>query len=498
VTLLQRVLLFFLTALAMSLVLLAGSLYFSVAYSGERQFQQQLQATLQILVAAIEVELDDVKWEPSDHTISLGLSEDPDEIRWAVFATHGVLVDHSRNLNSREGPDAAALAEMRQLLARSEERREHAGWITLKKHLAAPEPKPPEDWTVGEFDQMTVLVSRSYSPLHRQLWNFALLLTLSCGGVWSLSAILGTWYCRRLLAPVRLMADAAHSITGDDPSRRLPIGPHSDELSQLALSFNDVLDRLEEAFERQRRFSGDAAHQLRTPLTVLLGQIDVALRRPRSVAEYQETLQLLRRQTVELQQIIEALLFLTQTDENATPPATETIDLAKWLAEFVQRYQFHPRHHDLILKTASPVWMTTSPGLLQQLLENLVNNAFKYSEPGSEVCLSTTSSHQGIVLEVEDQGIGISANDLHLVFTPFFRSTTARQRGTAGTGLGLALAARIARSLNATLQVDSHEGVGTRFRCQFQLSPPEEFPDARVQSQPIALSQTLATPKTPS
>src|SRR5439155_4762880 len=138
-------------------------------------------------------------------------------------------------------------------------------------------------------------------------------------GIWLLALFLGRAMSRRALRPLSSMACSARAMDASDRGQRLPSATAGDELEDLARAFNGLLNRLQEAFERQRRFTGDASHQLRTPLTAMLGQIDVALRRDRQADDYRRTLDLVHGQASHLRKIVEALLFLTRADLDAVP-----------------------------------------------------------------------------------------------------------------------------------------------------------------------------------
>jgi signal transduction histidine kinase len=234
-------------------------------------------------------------------------------------------------------------------------------------------------------------------------------------------------------------------------------------LSELGSAFNRLLDQLQEAFNRQRRFTGDAAHQLRTPLTVLLGQIDVARRRPRTTEEYQQTLNLLSQQTTELAQIVESLLYLARAEEGAAPPNLEQVDLDDWLEGYFERWNEHPRKGDLEASFQAAGQVSISASLLTQLLDNLINNALKYSNPGSQVSLIATRQDNQAVIAVKDRGMGISKEEQSAIFEPFFRSAKARIEGITGTGLGLALVKQIAQALGGRVTCVSELGQGSEF-----------------------------------
>jgi signal transduction histidine kinase len=239
-------------------------------------------------------------------------------------------------------------------------------------------------------------------------------------------------------------------------------------LEELSRAFNGLLERLHESFERQRRFTGDASHQLRTPLTAMLGQIEVALRRDRPSEEYQRVLNLIHRQANRLRQIVEMLLFLAHADAEAKLPHLETLNLAGWLSEHLQSWSEHPRQDDLRMENASdtPLLVTVHPALLGQLVDNLLDNAFKHSERGTVVALRLWREQEAICLAVIDAGGGISPEDLPHVFEPFYRSSKARRLGIGGVGLGLAVVHRIAAVFGGSIGVKSELGKGSCFLLQ--------------------------------
>jgi signal transduction histidine kinase len=290
--------------------------------------------------------------------------------------------------------------------------------------------------------------------------------------VWLLALAGGRWVCRRALRPVQVLAGSARSMDGTDLGQRLPALATADEVADLSTAFNGLLDRLQEAFERQRRFTGDASHQLRTPLAALLGQVEVTLRRERPAREYRDTLGLVHRQATHLRQIVESLLFLARADAEARLPNREPIDLAAWLKEHLRSWSDHPRSADLRLEPtpeALPPVEAHSP-LLGELVDILLDNACKHSPPGSPVTQRLGREGGRVLLVVEDRGCGIAAEDLPHVFEPFFRSADARRRGVAGLGLGLAIARRIAGACGGTLTAGGSPGGGAVFTLSLPCS----------------------------
>jgi two-component system, OmpR family, sensor kinase len=273
------------------------------------------------------------------------------------------------------------------------------------------------------------------------------------------------------------MARTATAMTAADLGRRLPVPGTNDQLDSLGRAFNDLLERLHEgfvqlqaAYEIQRRFAGDASHQLRTPLAALLSQVQVALRRARPPEEYRRVLEKVEREGVRLRQIVESLLLLAQPD--GPPAESELLDLAAWVPEHVRCWENHARAADLRAQDdgGGPFLVRVHPGLLAQLVDNLIENAFNYSEPGTPVRLRTWREERCVLLDVLDRGCGVDPTDLGHVFEPFFRGERARRNGSAGTGLGLAVAQQIASSFSGSIEVKNEPGAG----CRFVLRLPEQ------------------------
>ena len=308
-------------------------------------------------------------------------------------------------------------------------------------------------------------VGEPLAPFEASLRNVALILAGLSTGIWLLAAAVGRRLCNQALFPVTRMAKAACVMTATNRDHRLPSPGTGDELDVLAGSFNGLLDRLHQEFERQKRFTCDASHQLRTPLTALLGQIEVARRRDRTAEEYERVLDEVHGEAVRLRQIVESLLFMARAETEAERPKLQPLELVSWVHEHLREWSNHERAADLQenVQTDAPMWVRVHPHLLGQLLDNLLDNSCKYSSPGTpiHVCLGVNTIW--VALAVQDRGWGLAAQDRSHVFEPFFRSAEARLRGLSGVGLGLAVVQRIAAVFAGTISVDSELGQGSRF-----------------------------------
>ncbi len=480
-TLTARLSWFSLGALAVVLAGFSVSLYLLARTYLHRQAEDRLEATLNTLVAAAEVGPGGVEWEPTERHLSLGRDAGNGLLLWAVTdAVTGRRVD---------GSQAPAVEEMLAHAAGTKDDVVEVAWqgqawrvgeryLRAAPHAGAPAAEPTareQGQPEQRYDALVMTAGVSLEPVRATLRNLAVALVGIAAALWLLAALVGRALCRRALLPVTRMAATARAMSAADLGRRLPAPGTGDELDELGGAFNGLLDRLHESFERQRRFTGDASHQLRTPLTAMLGQVEVALRRPRPPEEYQRVLTAVHDQALHLRRIVEMLLFLARANAEARLPDLETVDLAVWLGEHLRTWADHGRAADLRLECspAGPFAVAIQPPLFGQLLDNLLENACKYSAPGTPIVVRLEREKGLVAVTVEDQGSGITPEDLPHVFEPFYRSAQARRLGLGGVGLGLAVAQRIAGAFGGGVGVESTPGRGSSFTVRLPATHSE-------------------------
>ncbi len=494
-TLTTRLSLFFLGALALVLLGFSATLYVLARTYLYRQADDRLEAALNTLVAAADVSAEGVEWEPHERRLSLGDETGDGPVLWMVTDPQGRRVDGSRGTADEDflagsKPDLSSNQPTKQVVQWRGQ-----SWSVSRRQLQAPVRTPPAAHPLiktadtgrtpptpqrrrgeseSEYPFLVITAGVSLQPVQTMLRTLALALAGTSVGIWLLALFLGRQLCRRALLPVARMAATARTMEACDLGQRLPNAGTGDELEDLSRAFNGLLDRVHESFERQQRFTGDASHQLQTPLTAMLGQVEVALRRDRAAEEYQRVLLSVQGQTQRLRQIVEMLLFLARADAEARLPHLEALNLTDWLKEHVRSWSAHPRAADLRLEFTSdgPVWVEVQPALVGQLLDNLLDNACKYSEPGTPITVRLGSEKGLVSLAVQDAGCGIDPEDLPHVFEPFYRSPRARQLERSGVGLGLAVTNRIATAFGGRIAVDSVPG---RESC-FTLWLPQATP----------------------
>jgi heavy metal sensor kinase len=487
-TLTTRLSLFTLTMLGVVLAGFSVTLYLLARTHLYRQADERLDAAMNTLVAAVEIGPDGVEWEPAERHLNLSQGSFGEQIVWSVTDDKGRQVDRSEppagdDLFSKafagQAGDGPATEEINW---RAERWKFSRQWVR-----PIPSMQPRAEAQVGQANEPTkypalaITAGMSLEPVAAVLRQLVTALVVLSLATWLITLFSGRVVARWALRPVDSMASAAQTMDADDLGQRLPSSSTGDELEKLAGAFNGLLDRLQESFERQRRFTGDASHQLRTPLAAMLGQLEVALRRPRPPEEYERVLTAVHGQAVHLRQIVEALLFLARADAEARLSQTGRIDLAAWLRPHMENCDGQPRAADLRLDAPSdqPLVVDAQEPLLCQLVDILIENAAKYSLPGSPIAVRLVRDKSSACLSVEDRGSGIAAEDLAHVFEPFYRAANARRQGIGGSGLGLAIAERIASALGGRISVTSELGQGSCFTLHLPLAPATGVGDVR-------------------
>ncbi|HKB05546.1 MAG TPA: ATP-binding protein [Gemmataceae bacterium] len=471
-TLTTRVSAFFLGWLGLSLAGFAVVVYLVARAELYRRADDRLQATLDAVVVAADVEPEGIEWEA--HERAVPRDDGPNAVVWLIAVPDGPVVD-------RSNPSAGDW--LRTDPADTITDPTGAPWRVAGRRLdvRTPQSRPPDIRVMGDgakrvvkYAALDISAAVPLTPIRSDLRRLAGLLGALMAGLWLTAALIGRWLCRRTLAPVTEMAASARRLVPTDPGERLAVRTTGDELEDLGRAFNGVLDRLAEAFERQRRFTGDAAHQLRTPLTAMSGQVEVALRRDRDGPEYRQALQVLGTELGRLRGVTEALLFLARADAESQAPPREELDLRVWVAKRVEEWRKeHPAGERITFAMDGEFVgrVRTHPELLAQLSGNLLDNAAKYGASSSHITVRLRTDGHEVGMEIEDTGPGIDPADLSHVFEPYFRSPTARAAGVPGVGLGLAVAKRIADALGARLTAESQPGRGSRFTVWFPAEP---------------------------
>jgi len=288
-----------------------------------------------------------------------------------------------------------------------------------------------------------------------------LVLMAACGGY---------LISRQAFKPIDRLMKAANEISdGKDLSKRLNLENNKDEIGRLASTFDRMFNRLENAFEAEKQFTSDASHELRTPVTVILAQSELAQSSAKTVEDHQEALSVIHRQALKISHLITQLLSFTRLDQasgkidysevNLSECAQSVIDEQKeaWDSPITLTSEIQPK-----------IKVIGDAVLLSRLMSNLIENAYQYSKANGHIHVKLSQNNKDISFIVEDDGIGISKDEQAKIFQRFYQVSNSRTASTRGSmGLGLAMVQKIAQLHKGTITVESEKDKGSRFIFRF-------------------------------
>ncbi len=301
----------------------------------------------------------------------------------------------------------------------------------------------------------------------------------------------GQFLAHKALKPVDDITQTARLITSQNLNQRINPPRVKDELSRLIETFNEMISRLDQSFRHMKQFSSDASHELKTPLTILKGEVEVMLRKERTSREYQQTLKSNLEEINRMSQIVEDLLLLSKADTGEIQLHRKDIDLTEIVAEVVAQMDLLARSRKLHISASNhqqDFHIFGDALRIRELFMNLIENGIKYTEEGGSIRITLQEEYpppardQSDPLEgvrerfvkiiVSDTGIGIAKEDQERIFNRFFRVDKARSREQGGSGLGLSICKWIVEAHHGEIKVESELGKGSSFIVRLPLSPP--------------------------
>ncbi len=313
--------------------------------------------------------------------------------------------------------------------------------------------------------QLTIGVSQqeSYNVLH----NLLIVLIATYIFIISILYFIMIFVVSKAIAPIHQLIDSASQINYININSRLPLPENEDEIHQLATTINELLSRLETSFYQQKQFTSDASHEMQTPLTAIKGIVEVLLRKPRTAEKYEEKMREVLVQTNRLSQLHDQLLQLAQLESSVLLAKKEKVFIEAIIQKSIKSYDTLIKNNNIQIHNSIPtdviVWTDTL--LLEMILDNLLSNAIKYNNKEGTIFFTWNASTK--TLSVTDEGIGIDADQLPLLFNRFYRADESRSSHIPGNGLGLSITKRLCDSQNIILTVSSLKSKGSTFQLQF-------------------------------
>lgn len=324
------------------------------------------------------------------------------------------------------------------------------------------------------FDQKKKVGFMLVAISSEQAWNLVstlkLIFWIAFPGVLLILIFLTRFLAAKSIHPVNLITETTNRISKNNLSERIPLPTNNDELFTLTTAINALLARIESAMLREKQFTTDASHELRTPLAIIQGTLEVLIRKARTQAEYEEKIKATIQEVNSLSELLDQLLFIARFENEFQSLPMEKLDLENtcktWVSENQSRFQSHAINIEADRIGGSTVRANTF--LLDLILKNCVSNAVKYSEEGAPVLLKIWNQGERIKLSVIDYGQGIAKKELESIFSPFFRSNSAKNSSIEGVGLGLSIVQKACLLQEIELSIDSEIGNGTELNFCFK------------------------------
>jgi heavy metal sensor kinase len=374
-------------------------------------------------------------------------------------------------VDARAGFDEAAAQVLDRVAAAPDD-----GWLLTSQELAAverptfferrlsvwEEPEPSRILAIPTQDGRVLVVAAPVDDQRDALSRLATLLWI--GGPLALALTVGvTWLLvGATLRPIESMREEASAISASELARRLPVPSTGDEVARLGQTLNEMLGRLEQAHERERRFVDDASHELRTPLANLKAELDLALRRARTAEELEGALRSASEESDRLSRLADDLLVLARADRGRLPVRREPVDVGRLVRGSAEAFAARAadRGVEIEVRANGELWLDVDELRLGQALGNLLDNAIRHTPPGGRVRIEAVRGDGALRLEVRDTGEGFPPGSLPRVFEAFARPDAARTRPDGGAGLGLAIVRAVAEAHGGSVEATNAAGGG--------------------------------------
>jgi len=321
-----------------------------------------------------------------------------------------------------------------------------------------------------------VQVGASLKTVTHLLRNRMIHIAFSIPVILLVASLFGRLFVSRFLKPVFEITSTARRISNENLSARVGKEQIDEEMKYLVDAFNDMISRLESSFSAVSDFSSHVAHELKTPLTIIKGESDIALRRERGREEYKEAIVTISEESERMLNVIEDLLLLTRLDFPERALSFERVDLVDLLRDLYEQNRSLRRKKRISMHLNVPadhIYVQGNSLHIRRLFINLLDNAVKYTGENGRIDIDATVLNEKVMVRISDTGEGITQEDLPKIFNRFYRSTSSRKQGIAGTGLGLSIVKSIVDVHHGSVEVVSTPGKGSSFTIVLPTMPPD-------------------------
>jgi len=333
--------------------------------------------------------------------------------------------------------------------------------------------KPIRQIQVPLFDKEQIvgylIVAMSLDDAAMVLTNLRTILLVSFPLILLVLFLTARFFAGRSIQPINSIIAISSQISKDNLSARINLPPNKDELYVLSKTINDLLDRIENAIDREKQFTSDASHELRTPLAIIKGTLEVLVRKPRNQAEYEEKINFCVKEVDRMNTLVDELLLLARFENQKQTNKKEPVFLNAIVLDILARYSEKINLKKITVHTNfnEEYTITSDVYLISIIISNLLSNAIKYSDENGEIFVTLDKENGHVICKIVDEGMGISNEDLNKIGNRFYRSQSVQHREIKGTGLGLSIVNRLADLLDITFEIESKLKQGTAVLLRF-------------------------------
>ncbi|SHL71260.1 sensor histidine kinase [Flavobacterium saccharophilum] len=308
-----------------------------------------------------------------------------------------------------------------------------------------------------------IIVAMSLADSTMVLSNLFDIMCLSFLVILLVLFFIARFFAGRSIKPINAIINTSKIITKDNLKTRIPLPKTQDELYILATTINSLLNRIEDAIEREKQFTSDASHELRTPLTVIKGTLEVLIRKPRDNSEYEEKINYCINEVDHLNMLVDQLLLMARFENQKQNINTESVYLNSVILDVLTLNSAKISSKNLNVKfdAKQAFYIQSDNFLVITIMRNIISNAIKYSKNNGEVLILLSKQNEKTICQITDKGIGIAKGDLEAILNPFFRSNSTDHPEIKGTGLGLSIVKRTTELLDIQFKIESEIEVGT-------------------------------------
>lgn len=319
--------------------------------------------------------------------------------------------------------------------------------------------------------KIVIEVATTKEMLWANLENIVYILSFIVPIILIFSVIGGNFLIYKSFSPIEKVLEELKNITAIDLTARLKSSNNQDEINQLINGINNLLERLESSFERISQFSSDASHELKTPLTIIKGEMEIALRKDRSLDEYKQTLRTSLDEVVVIEQSINDLLFLAKNEKDLiTNREKDILYFDEIIDESINEVKNFAKLHQIEIKfeLIDAIEFKGYSNLLKIAIKNILKNAIQYSHENSVIIVKSYKKDEFLNISVQDFGIGIENNEQEKIFEKFYRTDKSRNKNSGGTGLGMSIVKKIIDIHKGLISINSKENIGTTITLSFE------------------------------